>query len=142
MNTNLRRSQRFNDFIAISVIARNKTDGSKRIGPYSGRLINISRHGACILMSLGTLESYDVYRSTYDSNTMCLEIEGSALQEKKNFTLSGRPVWMDPFILDDLRAFKMGVEFNSKTVSQQTNNFIEEITSASMDSISDHCGEK
>ena len=142
MTTNLRRSQRYNDFISVSIVARNQTNGSREIGPYAGRIINISRHGACVLMSLGTLESYDVYRSTYNNNTMCLEIEGSTLQENKNFTLSGRPVWMDPFILDDLRAFKMGVEFNSDSISQQTNNFFEEITSGSTDAISDHCGEK
>lgn len=142
MNTNLRRSQRYNDFISVSVVVRNKITGNKEIGPYSGRLINISRHGACILMSLGTLESYNVYRSTCDTNSMFLEIEGSSEQEDNNFILSGRPLWVDPFIIDDLRAFKMGVEFNSEMVSQEMNNIFGDIKATATDHVSDHYGEK
>ena len=61
MITDLRRSKRYNDFLAVSVLARNEENGAKEVGPFAGRIINISKNGVCLLMSLGVLDSYNVY---------------------------------------------------------------------------------
>ena len=79
-------------------------------------------------MSLGVLDSYEVYRSTYRDQGMYLEIKGSIPPDIAVFNLSGRPVWMEPFVLDDLRAFKMGIEFNSLISSPQSDNIIANLT--------------
>ncbi len=133
MNTDLRRSKRYNDFIPVSVLAKNEASGNKEVGPFAGRIINISRHGACLLMSLGVIESYDVYRSTYKNDGTNLVIEGAIPPGLENFSLSGNPVWMDPFVLDDIRAFKMGVEFKDKSDHDQSDNIIENITAGPSD---------
>ena len=123
-----RRSKRYNDFIAVSVRAVNDQDGSSEIGPFAGRIINISIHGACLLMALGVLESFDVYRSTYKNDEMHLEIDGTLPLQTDNFALSGKPIWMDPFILDDIKAFKMGVEFKNIADHEQSIEIIHIIT--------------
>lgn len=133
MNTDLRRSRRYNDFIAVSVLARNDLKSEKKVGPFAGRIINISRHGACLLLSLGLLDSYDVYRKTRETEDMFLEIEGAIPPGLEKFLLSGQPVWMDPVILDDIRAFKMGVEFLTSSDNEQSDDIIENITAETSD---------
>ena len=142
MNTELRRSKRYDDFLAVSVIARNRTNGNREVGPFAGRIINISRHGVCLLMSLGVLDSYNVYRSTHKNDSMHLEIQGSIPYETDNFTLSARSIWMDPFVLDDIRAFKMGVHFISCDDSNQSDDIIDNITSEPVDYIFDTADDK
>ena len=114
MNTDLRRSQRFSDFIAVAVSIMNNAGKTRVKGPFAGRIINISDHGVCLLMSLGSFDSYEMHLSTSKSNDLCLEIEGTNSQ--KQISLSGRPVWTNPFAIDDLHGFKIGVEFDSQTV--------------------------
>lgn len=128
MNSDLRRTRRYNEFIAVSVFTKNEKNRNIHIGPYTARLINISQYGVCLLMSLGVLDSYEVYRSTYRDQGMYLEIKGSIPPDIAVFNLSGRPVWMEPFVLDDLRAFKMGIEFNSPISSTQSDNIIANLT--------------
>lgn len=133
MNTELRRSKRINDFLAVSVIARNDLNGCKEVGPFAGRIINISKHGACLLMSLGVLDSYNIYRSTYKNDSLHLEIQGNIPTDIPDFTLSGSPVWMDPIVIDDIRAFKMGIDFISSKDSEQSNDIIDNITNEPID---------
>ena len=135
MNTELRRSKRYNDFLAVSVLARNEENGTKEVGPFAGRIINISKNGACLLMSLGVLDSYNVYRSTYKNDLLHLEIQGDIPSRKENFTISGNPVWMDPIVIDDIRAFKMGVDFASGEDSQLSEYIIDNITAEPVDNI-------
>ncbi len=135
MNTDLRRSKRYNDFMAVSILARNILTGEKEAGPFAGRIINISRHGACVLLSLGVLDTYNVYRSAHRNDSLELEIQGSIPSRMIRFSISGRPIWMDPFVLDEIKAYKMGVEFISDTAIEQADDIIESITSHPADDI-------
>lgn len=128
MNSDLRRSKRYNDFIPVFVTAQNGVNGMRVAGPFAGRIINISRNGACLLMSLGVLDAYSVYCSTARNPSSFLEIQGSVATEDEPFRLSARPVWTDPFIMDDLRAFKMGIEFLINPEGEQMNILIEQIS--------------
>ena len=133
MNIDLRRSKRYNDFLAVSVLARNSVNGNSEVGSFAGRIINISRDGVCLLMSLGVLDAYDVYRSTYKKDLMHLEIQGSMPHAMSNFKLVGRPIWMDPLALDGIRAFKMGVAFMSSADSEQSDDIIDNMTAGPVD---------
>jgi len=132
MNTELRRSKRYNDFLAVSVSVRSDATGEREIGPFAGRIINISRYGACLLMPLGIPDTYKVYSSTSTNNSLHLEIQGNMPAAFDDFNLSGHPIWMDPFVLDDIRAFKMGVEFRSGADSQQSGDIIDSMTAESI----------
>ncbi|MCL7488565.1 MAG: PilZ domain-containing protein [Desulfobulbaceae bacterium] len=125
MNSDLRRSKRYNDFIAVSILARNQVNGNGEADSSVGRIINISRHGACLLMPLGAPEACDVYRSTSKKDSIRLEIRGGMDPGLDVFMLAARPIWMDPFILDDIRAFKMGVDFTSGTETDQADIIID-----------------
>jgi len=128
MNTELRRSKRYNDFLAISIIAKNGLNRETEAGPYSGRLINISRHGACVLLSLAMLESYNVYSTTSKNDSSFLEIHGNIPDKIGYFTLTARPIWMEPIIIDGIRAFKMGVEFLINPYGEQMEDIIETVS--------------
>ena len=127
MNSDLRRAKRYNDFIPVFVTAHNGMNALRAAGPFSGRIINISDSGACLLMPLSVLDSYNVYSAAIRDVSSFLEIQGTAALEAGQFKLTARPVWSDPFIMDDLRAFKIGVEFLVSPVGEQMNRIIESI---------------
>ncbi|MFZ5798050.1 MAG: PilZ domain-containing protein [Desulfobulbaceae bacterium] len=123
MNLELRGAKRYNDFIPVFVTAQNGTNGSRIAGPFSGRIINFSRSGACLLMSLGVLDSYNVYSSTVRDASSFLEIKGRISSAEEQFKFTARPVWTDPFIMEELCAFKMGIEFLINPEGEQMNTF-------------------
>ena len=86
-------------------------------------------------MSLGVLDSYNVYRTTYKNDLLHLEIQGDIPSRKENFTISGNPVWMDPIVIDDIRAFKMGVDLASSEDSQLSEYIIDNITAEPVDNL-------
>lgn len=110
MNTDLRRSKRYNDFLPISVKAV-PGGNADPVGPFSGRIIDISRHGACLLMTQVLLKTYHVFHSTKDDEQAVLELHINIPPTIKNFILPCRPVWIAPFQIEEIKAFKMGVDF-------------------------------
>ena len=127
MITELRRSKRYNDFLAVSVVAQNGLSREQEAGPYAGRIINISRHGACVLLSLAMLETYKVYSSTWKNDSSFLEVQGCLPDSIGNFRLNGRPIWMEPVLIDEIRAFKMGVEFLTNPYGDQMDDIMETV---------------
>ena len=111
MISELRRSRRFNDFIAVKVEALNGMNGEKEAGPFSGRIINISRHGACLLMTQVLLKTYHVFHTTKEDEEAVLELHINIPPAIRDFVLPCRPVWMSPFQLEEIKAYKMGVDF-------------------------------
>ena len=135
MNTDLRRSKRFADFFPVTITAQNQSIESTFAEPYTARVINISRHGACLLLSMKTSDSSELLRSASSATNISIEIINSAQEPEQNMTLTGHPVWMDSFALDDLQAMKMGIEFTSDTLDQQPKGFPEDLVSDSADEI-------
>ena len=111
MITDLRRSKRFTDFLPISVSAVSEADTTTVAGPFSGRIIDISRHGACLLMTQVLLKTYHVFHSTLENDAHRLHLHINIPPDLVNFTLPAKPVWLRPFVLDDIKVFRMGVEF-------------------------------
>ena len=127
MNKDLRRAKRYTVFFPVTVKVDNQTTPTSQPGFFAGRAINISRNGACLLLSLKTLESYEVYRSTSNVSRISFDLQNDAEEPLQKMTFSGYPVWIDSFLLDDLRAIKIGVEFSPETVSQQPKSFPEDL---------------
>ena len=111
MNTELRRSKRYNDFLPISVSAISGTDKKIIAGPFSGRIIDISRHGACLLMTQVLLRTYHVYHTTRENDSRFLQLQINIPPDLVNFIIPALPVWIKPFDLDEIKAFRMGVDF-------------------------------
>jgi hypothetical protein len=112
MITDLRRSKRFADFLPITVSAVSGKDNTVvAAGPFSGRIIDISRHGACLLMTQVLLKKYHVYHSTRENDANFLHLRINIPPDLVNFTIPAEPIWISPFVLDDIKVFRMGVEF-------------------------------
>ena len=111
MNTDLRRSRRYNDFLPISVAAISGVNKEIFAGPFSGRIIDISRHGACLLMTQVLLKTYHVYHSTIENDSNSLQLNINIPPDLVNFAIPAMPVWLRPFNLDEIKAFRMGVDF-------------------------------
>ncbi|VAW41971.1 hypothetical protein MNBD_DELTA04-926 [hydrothermal vent metagenome] len=111
MITDLRQSKRYTDFLPISVSAKSGVKNSFVAGPFSGRIVDISRHGACLLMTQVMSKSFHIFHSTKEDNSLFLELYINIPPDLVAFALPARPVWMNTFDMEDIRAFRMGVNF-------------------------------
>ena len=111
MSIDQRRSRRYDRFLPITVIATDKSGACVKAGPFQGRVINISRHGACLLMSQVMANSFHLYYSTKETPTLFLQLTINIQPEIIDCRIPGQPVWLDVFREGEIRAFKIGVEF-------------------------------
>jgi len=112
MNSDLRRSQRYTDFLPISVIVNR---GQQKIsGPYSARITDISHHGACLLLTRVMLDSFHIFHSTREDDSQTLQLIVSINRDIEDITVNARPIWLDSTQMDDIKVFKMGVDFTEK----------------------------
>ncbi|MGD9947734.1 MAG: PilZ domain-containing protein [Desulfobulbus sp.] len=112
MSVDSRRSQRLIDYLPLEVHVVQTPDDNRIAGPFAGRIIDISTHGACLLMSQVMQNSFHVFHSTRESEEMVLELHINLPPELEHYRLNARPVWLDLFQQGEIRAFKMGVEFS------------------------------
>jgi hypothetical protein len=111
MNAELRRSQRYADFLPISVTAC-KDDGGPRVaGPFSARIVDLSTHGACLLMTQVMLHSFHIFHSTRDDDLINLVLQIKIPSQTDPVEILAQPVWLNSAKLDDIKVFKMGVDF-------------------------------
>ena len=73
--------------------------------------MSISKHGACLLMTQVLQRTYHVYHSTKENEESILELHINIPPELRNFTIACRPIWMSPFQMEEIKAFRMGVDF-------------------------------
>jgi len=115
MITELRRSKRITEYLPILINAKDRTSGSVLAGPFSGRIIDISDHGACLLMTQVMQRSYHVFHSTREVDSRFLQLIINVPPDNIPFSIAAQPVWMDRFLQEEIRAFKMGIKFLAET---------------------------
>lgn len=106
-----RRSERIVDFLPLEIHAIDLTCNEVLAGPFSARIIDISTHGACLLVTQVLLNGFHVFYTTRESDDTVLRLSIDETSEVGLHVLTARPIWMDTFRQDEIRAFKMGVEF-------------------------------
>lgn len=111
MSAESRRSPRLIDYLPLEVHVVHAQDGHLLAGPFSGRIIDLSMHGACLLMSQVMYNRFHVFHSTRDNQAAVLRLTISPAPDLDQYTLIAHPIWMDLFYQQEIRAFKMGVEF-------------------------------
>jgi hypothetical protein len=99
------------DFLPLEVRVIHHPDGRILAGPFAGRIIDISRHGACLLMSQVMHHTFHVFHSTQETDAAALQLAISLSPDSPEHLLNARPVWLALFDHESIRAFKMGVEF-------------------------------
>ena len=111
MSMDSRRSARLTDYLPLEVYLFQDADAPPLAGPFAGRIIDISSHGACLLMSQVMRNNFHVFHSTRESDALALQLRISLPPDIEQYRLNARPVWFDLFHRGEIRAFKMGVEF-------------------------------
>jgi hypothetical protein len=119
MISELRRSKRITDYLPIVVTAKNGSTGEQLAGPFSGRIIDVSEYGACLLMSQVMQNNFHVFHSTREDDSWLLQLTMNIPPDNISFTITARPVWLDLFRQDQIRAFKMGIEFMTNPEGNQ-----------------------
>lgn len=107
----LRKSVRNPDYLPITVNAINGVDGALLAGPFSSRIIDISSHGACLLMTQVIKDRYHVFHTVQDHASHLLELTINLPPDLIDYALVARPVWMNVFRQQEISAFKLGIEF-------------------------------
>jgi len=110
----LRRSHRYTDFLPISITVRKDVDLSQIAGPLSARIIDVSNHGACLLLTQIMIQSYHVFHSTREDESAVLALNITLPSYPDPIEILSRPVWLNSTKLDDIKVFKMGVDFDNK----------------------------
>lgn len=119
MITENRRSARTADYLPVEVHAVNEHEGSSIAGPFPASIIDISRHGACLLMPQIFLNGFHIFHSTRENDDTLLRLTISDPPELRHVVLTAVPIWMDLFRQEEIRAFKMGVEFTDTPEANQ-----------------------
>ena len=119
MITELRKAKRIIDYLPIGLTAQHGVSGETVAGPFSSRIIDISTTGACLLMTQVMIDSYHIFHSTREDDSLFLQLSITLPPDIMDFNIAARPVWMDLFRQDEIRAFKMGVEFMTNPEGKQ-----------------------
>jgi len=110
MTAERRIYERVPDFLPLEIRVVHAPDGQELAGPFSGRIIDISSHGACLLMTQVMSHAFHVFYSTRDTAGAVLQLIIDQPPDIGHHILTARPVWLNAFQQDTIRAFKMGVE--------------------------------
>lgn len=110
----LRRSHRYADFLPISITVRKIDDNSLEAGPLAARIIDVSNHGACLLMPQVMVHSYHIFHSTREDESVVLVLHITLSSHPEPIEIKSKPVWLNATKLNDIKVFKMGVDFTDK----------------------------
>ena len=108
---NQRRYERIVDFLPLEIHAIHMVSGEVLAGPFSARIIDISTHGACLLVTQVLLNGFHVFYTSKESDDTVLRLSIDATSDVGPHVITARPIWLNAFRQDQIRAFKMGVEF-------------------------------
>ncbi|WP_339135558.1 MAG: hypothetical protein WGN25_18240 [Candidatus Electrothrix sp. GW3-4] len=96
----------------IEITAQHAGSGKVMAGPLRGRLFDLSKNDACLLMSQIMDETYHLFYSTQENDLLFLNLFfdlPSAPDE--HVKLTALPLWFNIFQQGQIRNFVMGVEF-------------------------------
>ena len=119
MTVEHRRSARITDFLPLEVHVLKKDNAQVLAGPFAGRIIDISRHGACLLMSQVFRDGFHLFHTTRDNDAALLRLTFNQPPDLAGLSLIAVPIWMDLYRLREISAFKMGVNFLENPEAQQ-----------------------
>ena len=119
MLENLRRLTRKNIVLPGIVTVQDSNKGTFLTKMFSRYINNISKQGACILLSEVMDGSFHIFHSTRENESLILLREITVPPDDKTFTLNATPVWFDLLQDGKRREFKIGVEFSPAAKEQQ-----------------------
>ena len=119
MSTDSRRSPRLIDYLPLEVRVIRAVDHQPLAGPFAGRIIDISIHGACLLMTQVLQQHVHVFHTPRTTDGLALQLAIDLETEQAHHLLTARPVWLSAVRQRQILAFKMGVEFTTDPNKEQ-----------------------
>jgi hypothetical protein len=120
MSIENRRSERITDYLPLKVHAVQGTNEPPLAGPFSGRIIDISPHGACLLMTQVLRNGFHIFHSTRETDGILLQLTINDPPDLNHCILTAAPIWLGFFQQQEIRAYKMGIEFTQDPKINQT----------------------
>ncbi len=111
MTIDKRRSKREPDYLPIAIHAVNGESGAIVAGPFSTRIIDISEHGACLLVTQVMQGTFHIFHSTTENKAYRLQLTIDLPPDLDKVTIAAKPIWMNLFRHQKVCAYKLGVEF-------------------------------
>ncbi|PIE56592.1 MAG: hypothetical protein CSA34_02955 [Desulfobulbus propionicus] len=119
MLTELRRSTRHPDYLPLEIHVVDSATGNQLAGPYSGRIIDLSRHGARLLLTQVMQENHHIFYSTRENDAHLLQLIFEEPPEIIGSIIRAVPVWFDLCRNERITAFMMGIEFIPSSESKK-----------------------
>ena len=104
MDFETRRSQRILDYLPLEVRVVGKQDSRILAAPFSGRIIVLSAHGACLLMSQVMHNNFHVFHSTREVDDCVLQLMIDHPPDLNQCMLLAQPVWVGLGRQEEIRA--------------------------------------
>jgi hypothetical protein len=98
-------------YLPIEIVAQHAENGKVMAGPLAGRLFDISKSGACLLMSQIMHKKYHLFYSTQENNLLSLQLFIDLPPDIEDLKIPAHPLWFNLFQQGQIRNFIMGVEF-------------------------------
>lgn len=108
-----RRTKRITDYLPITVTAIDNMTGATISCNFSGRIIDISEQGACLLMTQIIRGTFHIFHTTREYTSGLLQLSINIPPDNIFFSITAKPIWMNIFQQDQIRAFKLGVKFTT-----------------------------
>lgn len=95
--------------------------GEKLSRPVTCQIVNLSRHGACLLISRVIMDNYHLFFSPLESEEYILHLDVKLNEESQDESLflPMKPVCFDRILNEDHKPFKIGVEFIKKLSDEE-----------------------
>ena len=119
MSSDSRRSPRLIDYLPLEVRVIRAVDHHPLAGPYAGRIIDISTHGACLLMTQVLLQHVHVFHTPRTTEGLVLQLDIVLDGEQNSYRLTARPIWLNEVKPRRIFAYKMGIEFTTDPDKEQ-----------------------
>ncbi|NLX18390.1 MAG: hypothetical protein GXY53_03790, partial [Desulfobulbus sp.] len=94
MTIERRKSERVADFFPLDVYALQLESRKTIAGPFSGRIIDISDHGACLLMTQIISNGFHLFYTTRDMEGTALGLVFENITADHSSIFTAHPVWL------------------------------------------------
>ncbi|MCI5121188.1 MAG: hypothetical protein D3908_08375 [Candidatus Electrothrix sp. AUS4] len=111
--------------VPIEITAQHAGTGKVLAGPLRGRLFDLTKNGACLVLSEIMDHNYHFFYSTQENDLLFLNVFlGHTADLDKDFKVRALPLWFNIFQQGQLRNFVMGVEFTQDIKGNSVRNLL------------------
>ncbi|WPD23594.1 MAG: hypothetical protein SD837_03330 [Candidatus Electrothrix scaldis] len=115
--------------VPIEITAQHAGTGKVLAGPLRGRLFDLTKNSACLLLSEIMDHNYHFFYSTQENSLLFLNIFlGHTANPDEDFKVRALPLWFNIFQQGQRRNFIMGVEFTRDSEGNSVRNLLNAIT--------------